>query len=467
MLFNEARFFVFFALAFAVHWALRTNGSRKAWLLLCSCAFYGAWDWRFLGLMAVSILIDYATGRALTTVSTTGARRAWLVLSLCANLGILGFFKYYGFFVDSATELLKSLGFETSERTLQIVLPVGISFFTFQSMSYTIDVYRRGIEAVKSFTDFALFVAFFPQLVAGPIVRAVDFIPQLATKRLWRDVEVRACLVLFLAGFIKKACIADNIAPTLDSVFKDPSAFDAASNWIALALYHVQIYCDFSGYSDMAIAAAGLLGYKLTLNFNFPYLTSNIAEWWRRWHISLSSWFRDYLYIPLGGNRRGSWRTFFNLYVVFLLCGLWHGANWNFLAWGAFHGTLLAVHRAWGDRHAPQQAGSAVVLAKWCATTLAVLWGWLIFRGEGATKTLAMFEIQLGLEPGGTNHLDLWWVAFFASALLVHVLANRAVLREPIERVSNATFAVVYGCAWALTLPWLASGYTPFIYFQF
>ncbi len=468
MLFNEARFLLFFAIAFVVYWSIDANAPRKLWLLLCSCVFYGAWDWRFLGLMGLSITLDYGIGRALGGTRTERARRSWLVISVVANLGILGFFKYYGFFVDSAVEFLKVLGFEPNARTLQVVLPVGISFYTFQSMSYTIDVYRRGLAAVKSYTDFALFVSFFPQLVAGPIVRAVDFIPQLDEKKFWKNVEVRACLVLFLVGFVKKACLADNIAPTIDLVFKDPAAFDAASNWIALILYHVQIYCDFSGYSDMAIALAGLLGYKLTLNFDFPYLSSNIAEWWRRWHISLSSWFRDYLYIPLGGNRRGRWRTYLNLYIVFLLCGLWHGANWNFLAWGAFHGTLLTVHRAWSDRAgATASVTSVKTLVGWMSTTLFVVWGWLIFRGEGAAKTLAMFEIQLGIRSGSDRTLSTWWFAFVLCALAIHVLSNRRVMRAAIARLPDWGFAIAYGVAWALTLPWLSSGYTPFIYFQF
>ncbi len=468
MLFNEARFFVLFAIAFLVYWTLRTNGPRKLWLLLCSCVFYGAWDWRFLGLMGLSITLDYGIGRALAATPTERSRRGWLVVSICANLGILAFFKYYGFFVDSAIEFLQALGFAPNPRTLQIVLPVGISFYTFQTMSYTIDVYRRGLAAVKSFTDFALFVAFFPQLVAGPIVRAVDFIPQLHEKRWWKDVRVRACLVLFLVGFIKKACLADNIAPTVDTVFKDPAAFDAAANWIALVLYHVQIYCDFSGYSDMAIATAGLLGYRLTLNFDFPYLASNIAEWWRRWHISLSSWFRDYLYIPLGGNRRGRWRTYLNLYIVFILCGLWHGASWNFIAWGAFHGTLLTLHRAWSDRDRADTRSSPLAnVSKWTLTTLFVLWGWLIFRGEGATKTLTMFHIQTGLDSGGATSLSAWWLALIAGGLALHMLARRGVMRRPIESLPDWGFALAYGSAWALTLPWMASGYTPFIYFQF
>jgi alginate O-acetyltransferase complex protein AlgI len=329
VLFIEARFIGFFAAVFLVHWALRHNGARKAFLLAVSYVFYGFWDWRFLSLIAVSTAIDYVAALKIPSAGSAGERRAWLVSSLAANLGILGFFKYFNFFVDSAAVALAAIGIDVGRRTLEIILPVGISFYTFQTMSYTVDVYRGQLRPCRRFLDVALFVAFFPQLVAGPIVRAREFLPQLETPRRLAAVEVRPLCVLFLVGFVKKACIADNLAPFADPYFQNPGAYTAASAWLALILFSIQIYGDFSGYSDMAVALAGLLGYRIPRNFRNPYLSSNIAELWRRWHITLSTWLRDYLFVPLGGFRRHSrLATGRNLLITFALGGLWHGAAW-------------------------------------------------------------------------------------------------------------------------------------------
>ena len=231
--------------------------------------------------------------------------------------------------------------------TLSIVLPVGISFYTFQTLSYSIDIYAGRLQPQKSLLDLATFVAFFPQLVAGPIVRAADFLPQLAIARSFSQVNVRACLILFMVGFFKKACVSDNLAPIVDRYFSAPETYNALSSWIGVLSYTVQIYCDFSGYSDMAIACAGLLGYELCVNFDFPYLASSITDFWRRWHISLSTWLKDYLYIPLGGNRGGQLFTYRNLMLTMVLGGLWHGAAWTFVVWGALHGGALIAHKEW------------------------------------------------------------------------------------------------------------------------
>jgi alginate O-acetyltransferase complex protein AlgI len=303
MIFTELSFLAFFALVFGVHWWLTSHRARKLWLLAASYFFYGAWDWRFLSLIVGSTALDYVVGLRLEGNDDERSRKRWIALSVVANLGLLGVFKYANFFLDSAIRLASALGFEASPHVLGIVLPVGISFYTFQTMSYSLDVYRRELRAVRDPLDFALFVTFFPQLVAGPIVRAIDFLPQLERVRVWRDVRVRACATLFLVGYVKKACIGDNVAELVDPYFKDPALYDALSAWIAVLFYAVQIYCDFSGYSDMAIATAGLFGYELRLNFDFPYFAASIRDFWRRWHMSLSSWLRDYLYIPLGGSR--------------------------------------------------------------------------------------------------------------------------------------------------------------------
>src|SRR6266436_4527133 len=303
MSFVEFRFLWFFLLVFVVYWTIRGNSARKVWLLVCSYAFYAAWNWKFTFLVLGSTTVDYIVDLALGRSKSPAWRRFWIATSVCVNLGALAFFKYFNFFVSSASEFVAWLGLPTSVNTLNIILPVGISFYTFHSMSYTIDVYRRKQRPISNFVDLSLFVSFFPPLVAGPIVRAVYFLPQLVSVRKFSNVDVRGAVMLFLAGFIKKACIADGVAPTVDRYFAHPADFTPTSAWVAVLFYAIQIYCDFSGYTDMAIATAGLLGYQLPVNFRFPYFAENIAGFWHRWHISLSSWLRDYLYIPLGGNR--------------------------------------------------------------------------------------------------------------------------------------------------------------------
>ena len=283
MVFTELRFLFFFLVVFVLHWTLSGATSRKVLLLISSYVFYSAWDWRFASLLLLSTVIDYWVARAIEREPADRRRKGWLTISLLANLGILGFFKYFNFFVQSGAGFLGWLGLPVDVPTLSIVLPLGISFYTFQTMSYTLDVYRRKLRAAGPL-DFAVFVAFFPQLVAGPIVRASDFLPQLTTLRRWADVVVRPALTLFLIGYIKKACVADNIAPIVDTYFAAPATFTASAAVLAVMLYAVQIYCDFSGYSDMAIGTARLLGYDLCRNFDAPYLSASVTEFWRRWH---------------------------------------------------------------------------------------------------------------------------------------------------------------------------------------
>ncbi|MES2568691.1 MAG: MBOAT family O-acyltransferase, partial [Verrucomicrobiota bacterium] len=326
MLFIELRFLIFFLIVFSVHWALRSNGWRKGWLLLCSHFFYACffvgdpWSfyekvsagqqlpvgWWFPLVLVASTCMDYAVGLGIGDAKTEWRRKAWLLMSLLVNLGVLVTFKYYNFFIESAAGFLNWFGLHTSDWTLRIFLPYGISFYTFQSMSYSIDVYRRRLEPVRSFLDLAFFISFFPQLVAGPIVRAMTFLPQVFVRREWANVDVRHCLVLFFIGFVKKACVSEMVAQVADEFFAAPDKYDVYSSFIGVFFYAIQIYCDFSGYTDMALATSRLLGYDLTINFHFPYFSAHITEFWRRWHISLSTWLRDYLYIEaLGGNRRG------------------------------------------------------------------------------------------------------------------------------------------------------------------
>ncbi|MEM8934739.1 MAG: MBOAT family O-acyltransferase, partial [Acidobacteriota bacterium] len=461
MLFVEPLFFLFFAVVFAVSWSVPRDRPRKAVLLAASYLFYAGWDWRFLGLILLSTAVDFVVSRAIHAApERSSARRRWLVLSLVTNLGILATFKYLGFFVDSARAGLHALGVTVADPALSIVLPVGISFYTFQTLSYTIDVFRGRLDPVRNVLDFALFVAFFPQLVAGPIVRAAHFLPQLARRPRLGEVAGRRWLTLFLIGFVKKACVADGVAPHVEQVFSAPDAFAASAVWLAVALYAIQIYCDFSGYSDMAIACAGLLGYDLGPNFRFPYLASSVADFWRRWHISLSTWLRDYLYIPLGGSRGTRWATTRNLMLTMLLGGLWHGAAWTFVAWGALHGVALAVHRGW--RRLVEQRVPTITLppvVTRTASTALTLWvvacGWILFRAESfgdAGVLLKAFVLgrgagTLGHGPGGLDP-NLWWLV--GALFVLHLVGEHGWTADRLATLPRPGFALAYGTAIAI-----------------
>ncbi|MDA1306433.1 MAG: MBOAT family protein, partial [Acidobacteria bacterium] len=313
-------------------------------LLVASYVFYGAWDYRFLSLLGISTIIDYVV--ALRMADAAGRhRKAWLIVSLVTNLGLLGFFKYFNFFVDSGNALLIALGVDPMPMRLHIVLPVGISFYTFQTLSYTIDVYRGKLDPTRSLRDFALFVAYFPQLVAGPIERATHLLPQVLNPRRLSMPLLHQGLWLISWGLFKKMVIANNLAIVVDRTFAAGSGATGAEYLIAIYAFAFQIYCDFSGYSDIARGLAALMGIDLMVNFNNPYAATNPREFWRRWHISLSTWLRDYLYVPLGGNRGALWQTYRALMLTMLLGGIWHGAQWTFVVWGLYHGVWLAVHR--------------------------------------------------------------------------------------------------------------------------
>jgi alginate O-acetyltransferase complex protein AlgI len=479
VLFVEYRFIFFFLIVFAVNWTLRSNRSRKLWLLVMSYVFYGAWDWRFLSLIWISTVVDYLIGLGLEREDREGRRRLLIVISLVVNLGLLGFFKYFGFFVDSAEAFLAFLGLPLQRNVLEIVLPVGISFYTFQTLSYSIDVYRRKLKATHNFLDLALFVGFFPQLVAGPIVRAADFLPQLQSKKFFANVEVRAALLLFLIGFIKKAVVADNVAVVSDLYFQQPGTYTALSSWLAVGSYAVQIYCDFSGYSDMAIACAGLLGFRLPLNFNFPYFAENVTVFWRRWHISLSTWLRDYLYIPLGGSHGSRLFTYRNLMLTMLLGGLWHGAAWRFVIWGGLHGIALIMHRQWDLFRArlpavPQRLQPLTRVVAVLVTFYWVCLAWVYFRApDMATAWVATKAFLLIESPGSVSlrafqgRLEMGQIALVLVGLaVVHFISNRGVFRR-LERVPPWLFALGYGVATRLVLGFVPQEATPFIYFQF
>ncbi|MCD6303477.1 MAG: MBOAT family protein [Planctomycetes bacterium] len=396
MLFNTWTFAVFFVIVYGLY-RLLPYKRQNLLLLAASYVFYGWWDYRFLSLIWISTVLDYICGRAIHSAGGGRKRKAFLAASIAGNLGILGFFKYFNFFAGSFAKLLGSLGLQANLPTLHIILPVGISFYTFQTMSYTIDIYRGQLKPTRDFLQFAVFVAFFPQLVAGPIERARNLLPQFARPRQCSAEKFRDGLWLVFWGLFKKVVVADNMARIVNAAFANPSAYGGADLFIAVNAFAFQIYGDFSGYSSIARGVAKMLGFELMVNFRFPYFATSPSDFWRRWHISLSSWLRDYLYIPLGGNRRGKRRTYANLMTTMLLGGLWHGAAWHFVLWGFYHGLILCIYRLFGGasthgrRIAAARPPAAGLPSPWPAVkwllAAAVMYqltcaGWLIFRAQ-------------------------------------------------------------------------------------
>lgn len=344
MIFNSIDFLFFFLAVYGLYWTLGHKYQNR-FLLLSSLFFYGFWDWRFLGLLILSTVVDYTAGWEIDKNRDNLARKKlFLTASILTNLGMLGFFKYYNFFVDSALIFLGELGLKPDIHTLQLILPLGISFYTFQTMSYTIDVYRDQLKPIRNFWDFGLYVSFFPQLVAGPIERATRLLPQIQMPRVWNSRQVQEGAFLILLGYFKKVFVADNIATLVNSIYSqdDPTG---GTVFVGLVAFFFQIYCDFSGYSDIARGLSKWMGFELMRNFNNPVLSVNVIDLWKRWHISLMSWFRDYVYIPLGGNRVSQTRQHINNVFIFFVSGLWHGASWTFVIWGVYNGLLTSIYR--------------------------------------------------------------------------------------------------------------------------
>lgn len=339
MLFNSIDFAIFLPIVFIIYWFVVQKNLKiqNLFLLLASYLFYGWWDWRFLFLLLFSTVVDYTVGVLLLRTDDKIKRKLLLAVSIVLNLGLLGFFKYYNFFVDNFVAAFSFFGREISVSSLRIILPVGISFYTFQTLSYGIDVYRRKLEPTKDFIAFATFVTFFPQLVAGPIERATNLLPQFFKKRVFNYSDSVDGLKQILWGLFKKMVIADNCAEIANYIFNNSSQLSGSSLALGALFFAFQIYGDFSGYSDIAVGTSKLFGFSLMRNFAYPYFSRNIGEFWRRWHISLSTWFRDYLYIPLGGSRGGKWMSIRNTFIIFIVSGFWHGANWTFVAWGALN----------------------------------------------------------------------------------------------------------------------------------
>lgn len=480
MVFNSVEFLILFSVccvltALTALPCLKKLGQKRISLirhiilLLASYIFYGWWDWRFAFLMLALTATAYFCSISLAKSD----KKIYLYIAVIFPLLVLGFFKYFNFFLDS---FALAFGIERM-GTLNIILPVGISFYTFQSLSYTIDVHRGRIAPEKSFIKLALYIAFFPQLVAGPIVKANDFIPQLHEDRNINLKGLERGLQIFALGLFKKIVISDNISLFSDTVFAAPTEYHALSLIFAVIAYSIQIYCDFSGYSDMAIGCAKCLGYDLNKNFDLPYISKNVSEFWKRWHISLSSWLMEYLYIPLGGNRRGVRRTYINLFLTMLIGGLWHGASWTFVAWGALHGAALCIHKVWMklSGHGKDYKGSKVGnVFSAIATYIFVIFCWIFFRAPTFSVAWDMIS-GIILWQDGTMYISSWCIfgiAVIAAATLAAALRSR---RENIS-VSGFYPAVSLSTVWGLTIFLVFIGITfglaytgsnQFIYFQF
>ena len=346
MLFNSIEFLIFFPIVFILYWFLSDRLTLQNLLLLgASYIFYAWWDWRFLSLIIISSVIDYVAGLSIHKATTDKQRKFWLMVSLVANLGFLSIFKYYNFFAESFTQAVSLFGWEPNDLTVNIILPVGISFYTFQTLSYTIDIYRGSFKPTTSVLSFFTYIAFFPQLVAGPIERASNLLPQIEKKRTFNKEWFNEGILQIFIGLFRKIVIADTLATYVDTIYADPSLYNSSTVFLATFFYAFQIYFDFAGYSDIAIGTAKVMGFKFHQNFNLPYFSKSLTEFWRKWHISLSFWLRDYLYISLGGNRKGIKITYRNLMITMLLGGLWHGSSWNFIIWGGIHGLVLSIEK--------------------------------------------------------------------------------------------------------------------------
>ena len=480
MLFNSIEFLIFIVIVFCLYWfVFNKNIKHQNILILCSSyIFYGWWDYRFLSLIFLSTIVDYLIGIAVHQTNENNKRKLFLWISILFNLGILGFFKYYNFFVDSWIDLFASIAYPIeSTWTLQIILPVGISFYTFQTMSYTIDIYKGKINPTKDFISFASFVSFFPQLVAGPIERASNLLPQMLKKRKFNYQLGIQGLRLIFWGMFKKVVIADSLAPKVNDIFDNYEDFGGGVLWLGAIYFAIQIYCDFSGYSDIAIGTSKLFGFELKSNFKFPYFSRNIGEFWRRWHISLSTWFRDYLYIPIGGSKGSRLNSLKNIFIIFLVSGFWHGANWTFIVWGLIHaslfipGYLLAKNRKYSHSIIAENSIFPSLKEAFLVfrTFFLVVLAWVFFRSESITQAITYLTYMFmkidfppiykdGLYSVGVLILIDWILRKderLKVGLLINVNKRYAYMIEAV-----AVIVVVY-------LISLNSNSNQFIYFQF
>lgn len=474
MIFNSLAFAIFLPVVLALYYILPFKGQNRM-LLVASLFFYAWWDWRFLGLLALTILIDFYASHAIYRAKTHVRKKQWMLLSIISNVTVLVIFKYSNFFVQSFAAVLTKLGFSVHVSTLALVLPIGISFYTFMSMAYVIDVYRGQLTPTHHLFDFALFVCYFPHLVAGPILRAPQLLPQLTHERRIKREQIRDGISLIVIGYVRKVVIADTLAPMVGEAFTQMDSLGSGDLILRMYLFAIQLYGDFAGYSDIARGVSKLFGIELNLNFATPYLSQNITEFWRRWHISLSSWLRDYVYIPLGGNRKGKLRTYVNNFLTMLIGGLWHGANWTFVVWGGLNGLYLGIHKAYLDITGKPQKQSPES-AKWTLITpfkvffvfTLAAFAFIIFRSPNFSTAsqyiLKMFSFQGGITRFGSSVFILPFVllAFAIDIAQYTIWGERFVARTPLWKR-----AIIFGILFAFVLAAGADNSQPFIYYQF
>jgi alginate O-acetyltransferase complex protein AlgI len=470
MLFNSIEFAVFLPVVLTLYW-LSPFRVQNVLLLVASYLFYAAWDWRFLSLLIFQSLVDYVAGLGIGGSEDERVRKRYLVGAISINLLVLGVFKYYGFFVDSALDVFRWMGFEPNPPLLEVLLPIGISFYTFQSITYSFDVYRRRLPPTRNLLNYAVFVAYFPHMVAGPIQKANHLLPQIERPRALPDASrIRSGLFLVLMGLFKKVAIADSVAVVANETFSATSSASSVALLVGALAFALQIYGDFAGYSDIARGVSRLFGIELTRNFEQPYLSRNITEFWRTWHISLSSWLHDYLYVPLGGNKRGKLATYRNLLITMLLGGLWHGASWTFVIWGGLHGLCLATHRALGghaDRGRPPTPRWRDV-PRVIATFGVVSLLWVFFRAATLTQAIDYLQGLFSFAPGPVDLDHVVLVAFGAVMLFILDLGQRisghhSVVLRWSPALRGATCAVLF----LAVVMWSGGVAQPFIYFQF
>ena len=472
MLFNSIEFLLFLPLVFILYWFIFNKNLKlqNLLVLISSYIFYGWWDYRFLSLIFFSTIVDYFIGLNISKYSDDLKRKLLLLCSVIFNLSLLGFFKYYNFFVESWIDLFNNIGYEIkSIWTLNIILPVGISFYTFQTMSYTIDIYRNKLKPTKDFISFASFVSFFPQLVAGPIERATNLLPQILSAREFKSKQAVQGLRLIVWGMFKKVVIADSLAPLVDNIFTNYQDLGGGVLCLGAIYFAFQIYCDFSGYSDIAIGTSKLFGIEIMSNFKFPYFSRNIGEFWRKWHISLSTWFRDYLYIPLGGSKNGKWKSLRNIYIIFLVSGFWHGANWTFIVWGFIHASLylpsflFKTNRKYISSVLAENTffPSINELVQVCITFSFVTVSWIFFRSESLTSSLdyilimiSTFKIPLSFRSG--------LVYIIILLIIEYLIRHNERLNEKYFRGDWILFSIIL-----LAIIEKFGDYNQFIYFQF
>jgi len=475
VLFCSPEFLLFFTMVFVIYWALPWRSARIWLLLIASFYFYACWNKRLAFLITGTTVLDYLLALGMDHSRLPRRRRLLLGISLFANLGLLCYFKYANFFLLSLDEALIAAGSSTWFRPLRVILPIGISFYTFEAINYTVDVYRRRLPAERHFGHFLLFILFFPHLVAGPIVRACDFLPQVRRPKRWNWFRLHLGLQFILMGLFKKLVIADRMAWYVDPVYADPGAYQTGTAWLALFAYAMQVYGDFSGYSDLAIGTAHLLGYKLAQNFDMPFLAVNVADFWRRWHMSLSSWLRDYIFIPLGGSRGGEWKTNRNLFLTMTLCGLWHGAAWSFVGFGIVQGLYMTIQRAFHRRCRQHPRLDAVLrslpgtIFRIALTFVTFCLSLVLFRATDFATAGHMFQ---RLFQPSADLLDppLPAVGFWLTAGVVvaaHLLRHIGLWQRWNWRLPPSLLGVSYAAVLMIALVLAPHGGKPFIYFQF